>query len=107
MLKREIRRMVRIWRRLRVSDQISTMLIVVALVITVAGLAHAQPSQDTFNGRIDATVSAQDKRIERLETALNYAMVTLIANLVAHLVQISTQLRKRGEREDEPRVRVR
>src|SRR3954469_3611769 len=100
--------MIRAWRHLRGSDQISTMLIVVALVITVAGLAAAQPSQESFNGRIDATVSAMDKRIDRLESALNYSVGALVMNLMAHLFQISTQLKRRREQDDdEPRVRER
>jgi hypothetical protein len=98
--------MIHAWRGLRIADQVSNLLIVVALVITFAGLGRAQSSdQSQFNGRIDATVSAMDKRIDRLESALNYAVGALVMNLVAHLFQISTQLRRRRDQDDEPRVR--
>lgn len=93
--------MFRVAARLRRFDYVSEICIAIAIVCTIVGISHAQSpigmSQDAFNGFMQATINSYGQRLDHLESALNWSAGALIANLIAHLFQISTQLRKRRE----------
>lgn len=99
------------WSRLRRFDRFSELLLAGAFLCLFVGSGYAQgfPSQDTFNGSVTATLVSYGQRLDKLETALNWAAGALILQLGAHALQISTQLRKRrgASDDDEPRVRER
>lgn len=96
----------------RSSDHVAILVLTCALCTFLVVLGRAQVTQDEFNGRISANVDAnrqrldaQDRRIDKIESVVNWAAGGLVANLIAHVVQISTATRKRREDDDErPRV---
>lgn len=84
----------------RLADTLSILLLVAAISLLAVGLVRAQ-SQDATNARVDERIHAVDQRVEKIESTLSYGMAALIANLVAHLFQIRTNLRGRATRERE------
>lgn len=94
---------------MRRFDWCAELLLAGALVCMLFGSGYAQtlpPSQDNFNGVVQATLTAYGARLDKLESALNWAAMALILQLGAHALQISTQLKRRRENgDDKPRVR--
>ncbi len=93
--------------RVRRFDRFAELLLAAAFVCTLVGSSYAQvlPSQENFNGRVQATLDSYAQRLDHLESALNWAAAALILQLGAHVLQISTQLRRRRDHEDDaPRV---
>lgn len=102
-------RLRRFTRRVRRFDHFAELLLAAAFVCVCVGSTYAQTlplSQDNFNGRVQERMDSYEKRIDRLESALNWAAAALILQLGAHALQISTQIkrRRRDEDDDGPRV---
>lgn len=51
-------------------------------------------SQDSINATLSERQSALSARLDKIETLLQYGMVGLVGNLIAHIFQIQT-LRKK------------
>lgn len=81
----------------RLADRVSMAVLVFAIVVLAVGFVRAQ-SQDGINARADERINAVDKRVEKIETTLSYGMAALIANLVAHMFQIRTNMQQRRPR---------
>lgn len=97
------------WARARRFDRLATLFLAGALVCVFMGSGYAQglpPSQDNFNGVVTATMASYGQRLDHLETAFNWAAGALILQLGAHVLQISTQLRRRRNDEDDAPPRV-
>lgn len=81
-------------RRFRASDIVQLYLVggaLVFLVVACALTAFAAQSQDAINARVDQQIIAIMWRLDRLENYLTASLVALVANFVAHVIQIRTQ----------------
>lgn len=84
----------------RLADRVSMAVLVFAISMMGVGFVRAQ-SQDGINARADERINAVDKRVEKIETTLSYGMAALIANLVAHIFQIRTNIQRRPRDQDD------
>ena len=80
-------------RRLRRAEIAQLYLVGFALVflVTVTGVGQATQSQDSINATLFERLNTVMWRLERLENYTTAAILALVANFVAHLVQIRTQ----------------
>ena len=67
--------------------------LVTALTVTLLG-----QSQDTINAALTGRIDLLMFRLDRLENYTTAALVALIANFIAHVVQIRTQQLERRSR---------
>lgn len=92
--------------RSRVYEVISLDICSVAVLVMLLGFVHYQllaraQSQEAINARIEERIQAMKDRLDKMETAQNYGMGALVANLAAHMVQIRGQMRRRRKDEEE------
>lgn len=72
--------------------------LVFVLWVSATAWAQVPPSQEAINATLFERLNGIVFRIERVENFLAAAIVALIANFVAHLVQIRNQsARRRGD----------
>lgn len=69
----------------------------VFLLTVIAGNVYAQ-TQEAINATFSERMSGIYYRLDRLENYMNAAIAALIANIVAHLVQIQAQRANRRDR---------
>lgn len=80
------------WSVRRWTDRASSYLLSVFLVALCAAGVHLwAQSQDSVNARLDERLNSLAYRVEKLETSQTYGLGALIANLVAHILQIRGQ----------------
>lgn len=81
----------------RKTDNVTSMILLLAIVIMIVGYLHAQ-SLPTADLNVIVAVNSEQirsvmERVNKLETSQQYGLGALIANLAAHLWQIRRQAR--------------
>lgn len=82
---------------LRKGDWLQLTLIVVGLLVLLVAVVFGQaPSVQTVNAIQDAHIDNLTFRIERLESLSEKVTWALIADFIAHTINIADQRRRRG-----------